>query len=404
MLRIRIFAYVTALFCLAGTMLPAAAAEVDCDTVYCFSPEDFSEENSLSGICVTGLPEDSLGAVMLGSRVIRPGDILTADQIAAMTFAPVRSQDDRSASVTYLPIYGDRVAPSATLTISVRGKEDKAPVAEDSAHETYKNLPLEGRLKVTDPEGQAMTITVTRNPRRGQVTVQPDGSFTYTPGKNKVGTDSFTYTATDPAGNVSREATVTIRLLKPTDAALYTDTSGRECRFAAEWMKNAGIFTGERIGENPCFGPDRQVTRGEFVTMLVKALDIPVDEDASCTGYTDEIPLWLQPYLAAAVRSGLTAGLPDAETFGANQPITGSEAAVMLHNALDLPMQQADTTSASEEIALPAWAADALTVMADNGFSLSPETELTREQAALCLYRAAQLKDSAPGMAALRAG
>ena len=45
----------------------------------------------------------------------------------------------------------------------------------------------------------------------------------------------FTYTATDPAGNVSREATVTVDILKPTDARQYTDTVGQECRFAAEW-------------------------------------------------------------------------------------------------------------------------------------------------------------------------
>ena len=405
MLRTRIFACVTALLCMAGTILPAIAAETDCDTVYCFSQEDFSQDTSLSGICITDLPDKSLGTVLLGNRVIRPGDILTADQIAAMTFSPAQTRDDRSVSVTYLPIFSDRVESAATLTLSIRGKEDKAPIAEDSAHETYKNLPLEGKLKVSDPEGQALTITVTRNPRRGQVTVQPDGSFTYTPAKNKVGVDSFTYTATDPAGNVSREATVTIQLLKPTDTALYTDTLGRECRFAAEWMKNTGIFTGERIGDNPCFGPDRQVTRGEFVTMLVKTLDIPLEAEASRTGYTDEVPLWLQPYLAAAVRSGLTAGLPDAETFGAEQPITGAEAAVMLQNALSLPTSQADTAAVREaETSLPAWAADALTVMAGNGFMLPGETELTREQVALCLYRAVQLKDSAPGMAVLRAG
>ena len=402
MLRTRIFACATALLCLAGTVLPAIAAETDCDTVYCFSPEDFSQETSLTGICITDLPDQSLGTVLLGNRVIRPGDILTADQIAAMTFSPAHTPEDRTVSVTYLPIFSDRVEAAATMTLSLRGKEDKAPIAEDSAHETYKNLPNDGKLKVSDPEGQSLTFTVTRNPRRGQVTVQPDGSFTYTPAKNKVGVDSFTYTATDPAGNVSREATVTIQLLKPTDAALYTDTLGRECRFAAEWMKNTGIFTGERIGENPCFSPDRSVTRGEFVTMLVKTLEIPLDEEASYTGYTDEIPLWLQPYLTAAVRSGLTAGLPDAETFGAEQPISGQEAAVMLQNALSLPMSQA--VAPEEQTSLPAWAADAFAVMADNGFTLPTDTALTREQAALCLHRAAELKDSAPGMAVLRAG
>lgn len=43
-----------------------SAAEVDCDDVYCFAPEDFGE--FLSGICITDLPSN--GALMLGSRVL----------------------------------------------------------------------------------------------------------------------------------------------------------------------------------------------------------------------------------------------------------------------------------------------------------------------------------------------
>ncbi|MFR8332989.1 MAG: Ig-like domain-containing protein [Oscillospiraceae bacterium] len=44
-----------------------------------------------------------------------------------------------------------------------------------------------------------------------------DGAFTHTPKKNKVGKDSFSFTATDEAGAVSNEATVTIEILKPLD-------------------------------------------------------------------------------------------------------------------------------------------------------------------------------------------
>ena len=59
----------------------ALAAEVDCDSVYCFTQEDFAGEETLRGICITGLPDSSAGTVMLGTRVIRSGDILTAEQL-----------------------------------------------------------------------------------------------------------------------------------------------------------------------------------------------------------------------------------------------------------------------------------------------------------------------------------
>ena len=242
------------LFLAALFLLPVAAAtaaEVDCDATYCFTQEDFAGEETLTGICITSLPDPESGTVLLGSRVIRSGDILTADQLEKMTFSPLHTDNDRQAVVTYLPIYENRVDTSATTVIAIRGKQDKAPVAQDFSLETYKNLPNQGQLKVSDPEEQTMTYSLLRKPRRGEVVLNTDGTFIYTPKKNKVGVDSFTYTATDPAGNVSREATVTINILKPSDAAQYTDTTGKDCRFAAEWMRHTGIFTGERLAGAP---------------------------------------------------------------------------------------------------------------------------------------------------------
>lgn len=386
--------------CLSGMGTAALAAEVDSGSVYCFTREDFSAgEEPLAGICITGVPRE--GALMLGNRVLRRGDILTAEQVEQMTFHPVRTESDLSAQLEYLPIYESAVAPCASMSIAVIGKEDKAPVAEDCAVETYKNLPNTGKLKVSDPEGQPLTYTVTRQPRRGTVTVNEDGTFTYTPKKNKVGVDSFVFTATDPAGNVSREATVTVTILRPTDSKQYTDTVGKDCRFAAEWMRNTGIFVGETLADNTCFNPGKEVTRGEFITMLVKTLEIPAEEEVHFTGYTDEIPQWLQPYLTAAVRSGLTAGLPDQETFGADTPIIGAEAAVMLQNALDLaiPIPEDNTEALSQEelLAVPAWAAVALTTMEEHGLSMTADAPLTRGDAAQILYQASRFAQPGDG-------
>ncbi len=382
MLRMRILSLFLALMCMLGLAMPAGAAEVESGSVYCFSPLDFSGEDVISGICITGLPEN-VGSVMLGSRILQEGDILTAQQVSQMTFSPIPSQVDLTAQVEYLPIYENTVAPCASMTIGIRGKEMLPPAAEDQAMETYKNLPGTGKLKVSDPEGETLTYTLVRSPKRGSVEIREDGTFTYTPKKNKVGVDSFTYTAADPSGKVSREATVTITILKPSQDQQYTDTLGKECRFAAEWMKNTGIFLGEQVAENPCFSPAEAVTRGQFVTMLVKALDIPTDAEMVYTGYEDEIPQWLQPYLAAAIRSGLTAGLENQQVFGAGMPITGGEAAVMLGNALDVTVP-----ASNEELPLPSLAVSAL---AKEGMELSEEQVLTRGDAAQVLYQASKL-------------
>lgn len=364
----------------------AAAAELDSSGIYCFQPSDFAQgEQPLTGICLTEVPGRE-GAMRLGLREIRPGDVLTVDQLSLLTFSPRNPEADYQIQVGFLPIFENRVAKETSLNLSIRGREDKPPVAEDSAMETYKNLANTGKLKVHDPEGMAMTFTVTRQPKRGTVEIADDGSFTYTPKNNKVGVDSFTYTATDPAGKVSREATVTVTILKPTDAAQYTDTAGKDCCFAAEWMKNTGIFTGEALAGNACFCPEKTVTRGEFLSMLVKTLDIPVEQELTYSGYTDDVPTWLKPYLAAAVRSGLTAHLPNRQEFGQAETMTGAEAAAMLCGALDL-----EPTEKILGLDETAWAERALATACQNGFDLEAEGGITRGQAAEMMYRIRQM-------------
>lgn len=408
MFRIRFVCLVLACMCLLGLGGQVMAAHVDCDSVYCFTSDDFSTaQEPLVGICITQLPDPATGTVLLGSRVLRAGDILTESQLAQMTFSPLRTQQDAQATVTYLPIYENRVEKNATMTIGIRGKEDKAPVATDSSMETYKNLPNEGKLSAEDPEGEALKYTLVRAPKRGQVELLEDGRFTYTPKKNKVGVDSFTFTAADPAGNVSREATVTIQILKPTDARQYTDTTDTDCRFEAEWMRNTGLFVGEQVSGQACFYPEKAVSRGEFLAMAVKVLDIPV-EDAAYAGVPEDAPNWMKPYLAAALRSGLTAGWPETETgsFDVMQPITGAEAAVMLQNALDLTVTeqtlQTEAAVQEQQEEIPAWAATSLTVMQENGVALDAGQELTRADAAQVLYRISRLAVNAPGTAVFR--
>ena len=158
-------------------------------------------EPAFAGACITGLP--GCGQVLLGNRLLRPGDVLTAEQWAKLVYHPGSSGKLRE-ELRYLPVFSGQVGPERTLTLTPAGRADQKPAAEDADVETYRNLPCEGMLRFSDPEGEQLAFTLTAQPRRGTVTIADDGSFTYTPKKNKVGTDSFTYTATDAAGNVAK--------------------------------------------------------------------------------------------------------------------------------------------------------------------------------------------------------
>ena len=155
------------------------------------------------------------------------------------------------------------------------------------------------------------------------------------------------------------------------------------------------------MGGQLCFQEDKPVSQEEFLVMMVKALGIPLDEKTEYTGYPENIPQWLRPYLAAALRAGITAGLPaeDAQTFGSDMPITGGAAAVMLQNALDLAVMTV-VDEGREDV--PQWAAVAVTAMQDNGISVEAMEVLTRGEAAKLLYQVSLLAEEAPGLAMYR--
>ena len=101
-------------------------------------------------------------------------------------------------------------------------------------------------------------------------------------------------------------------------------------------------------------------------------------------------------YFVAAMRAGLTAGLPvsDSGEFQPGMPATAAEAAVLLQNALDLTSEPLDDTLAVQ----PVWAADAVSALAQYGISLPADAYLTRGQTAQLLYQASLLADTAPGL------
>jgi hypothetical protein len=90
------------------------------------------------------------------------------------------------------------------------------PSAVDDAYSTAEDTTLSvaapGVLgNDTDPDGDAPAAVPVAGPAHGTLTLNADGSFTYTPAVDFVGSDSFRYRASDGAA-ASGAATVTIRV------------------------------------------------------------------------------------------------------------------------------------------------------------------------------------------------
>ena len=88
-----------------------------------------------------------------------------------------------------------------------------APVADNFEILTYRNVPVSGMLSSTDPESDVVYYEITTEPVKGNIALEQNGYFVYTPETGKKGRDYFGYKAIDSQGNISQEATVIIRIV-----------------------------------------------------------------------------------------------------------------------------------------------------------------------------------------------
>ncbi|MCC6905763.1 MAG: tandem-95 repeat protein [Anaerolineae bacterium] len=97
-----------------------------------------------------------------------------------------------------------------------------APIARDDAYSTNEDTALviipPGVLgNDTDADSDTLSASLLTSVQHGTLTLNPDGSFSYTPAANYAGTDSFTYQAAD-AHVMSNTATATITVNPVNDA------------------------------------------------------------------------------------------------------------------------------------------------------------------------------------------
>src|SRR5207244_6049259 len=84
---------------------------------------------------------------------------------------------------------------------------------------------------VTDPDNtdgvvgneDSLIAVLDAGPTNGSLTLNADGSFTYTPDANYFGADSFTYHAVDSRGAASNVATVSLTINEVNDAPTEAD-------------------------------------------------------------------------------------------------------------------------------------------------------------------------------------
>jgi VCBS repeat-containing protein len=165
----------------------------------------------------TDVDGDTLTAVLVSGPA---HGTLTFNSNGSFTYTPAANYNG-SDSFTYKVNDGALDSNTATVSLTVTAVND-APVAANNSYTT----PEETALNVsaasgvlgndTDVDGDTLTAVLVSGPSHGTLTLNANGSFTYTPGAQYNGPDSFTYKARDPSGALSGVATVTLTVTPPT--------------------------------------------------------------------------------------------------------------------------------------------------------------------------------------------
>ncbi|MHA0856244.1 S-layer homology domain-containing protein [Paenibacillus sp. CMAA1364] len=109
-------------------------------------------------------------------------------------------------------------------------------------------------------------------------------------------------------------------------------------------LYSKGIMTNVQAD---AFGSDNLTSRGEFTTLLVKGLDLPLNYNSSVQTYFDIVPgaktdTWDFKHIETASRAGIVTGIGEGY-FGVDEPITRQQAAVMVARALKLKLAVNDS-------------------------------------------------------------
>ena len=363
-----------------------------------FSAEDFDFSLGLpvSKITVLTLPDASEGTLLLDGQPVTANQKISRRNISKLTFRPSSATADASFYVTANDSY------ATACHVMVIDSVNLAPAVSDEVAnlyiETMKGSVVHGSVTVYDPEGGELEFILTSAPKKGTVTITDPcaGEFIYTPNEGKSGSDSFSLRARDEYGSWSEEIAVSVRINKNKSGVEYTDLAGHWAYNDAVKMTDAGIMGGAYVNGNAFFYPDTEVTREEFVTMMMKTIglsDIPEIKEIKFADDGD-ISDSARNYVRAAKKLGFISGSTGDDGqlyFDPKSTVTRAEVAVILQNVIRVEVDDAIPVFADSD-SIPAWAAESVLAMKQLGImngtgggAFSPFATVSRAQTAAIL-------------------
>ncbi|WP_435169101.1 Ig-like domain-containing protein [Paenibacillus glycanilyticus] len=206
------------------------------------SSKTTDENQQVSGV-VTGQDIDSSTLTyVLDTAPVNGTIVLNAD--GTYTYTPNHNYSG-SDSFTFKANDGKLDSLPATVSITIN-EVNEAPVAQNDTVQTEEDKPLTSSVHATDGDGDTLHYSVVNQPAHGDLTLNPDGTFTYMPDPNYNGPDSFTFKANDGSED-SNTASVNITVTPVNDAP----TANAGTKTTAEDTPVNGSVSGSDVEESP---------------------------------------------------------------------------------------------------------------------------------------------------------
>src|SRR5438067_4028505 len=174
-------------------------------------------EDTAEAITLTGSDVD--GDALTFTIATQPAHGTLTGTAPNLTYTPAANYNGPD-SFTFKANDGTVDSSAAIVSITVTAVNDPPVAANDSyaaTEDTVLTITAPGVLaNDSDVDGDPLTAPIVVGPGHGAVTLNANGSFTYTPAANYNGADSFTYKANDGALN-SNIATVAIAVAAVND-------------------------------------------------------------------------------------------------------------------------------------------------------------------------------------------
>ncbi|CAM4226214.1 uncharacterized protein YjdB [Paenibacillus endophyticus] len=119
--------------------------------------------------------------------------------------------------------------------------------------------------------------------------------------------------------------------------------------------------------ENGTFKPNATITRGEYATMLARALKLELGDSGFSFADQDQTPIWAQPFIQAIADAGFISGYEDG-SFRTNNGVTRSELVVILVRAMGLEINPNASLAFDDAEQIPEWAKPYVATAAEAGF------------------------------------